>query len=806
MSFPKIKHLLRQGLWTLLSLILSAFFALGCIILYFEMQLPDVNSLKELQMQIPLQIYTEDGYLIQQYGPERREPISINEVPKLLINAVLATEDQRYFEHPGVDLYGLGRAGMELLTTGTKSQGGSTITMQVARNFFLTPEKTYSRKIKEILLAVKIDSTFSKEKILELYLNKIYFGNRAYGVAAAAHLYYGKQLNQLTLAEMAMLAGLPKAPSALNPLVNPIAAKERRNHVLERMYERGFIDKNAYYQAITAPIAASYHGQTTAVDAPYVAEMVRDAMVEHYGEKAYTKGYKVFTTISSKTQAYANQALRNGLIAYDQRHGYRGPSENWGVPRNVNVIAKWTVQLEDMPVINNLIPGVVLKVDERSVVVLIKGNRRIQINWPGLKWARREIDGQPLGPTPFIAEDVLKEGDVIRVLQLPDSSWELVQIPEVEGALVSLNPNNGAIKGLVGGFDFYSSSYNRVIQANRQPGSNFKPFIYSAALSKGYTLATVINDAPIVISIPGQDALWRPQNTDRKFHGPTRLHVGLVKSINLVSIRILQNIGAGFAVNFATRFGFTQKQLPRDLSLALGTALVTPLQMATGYAVFANGGYKVKPYLIEKVYDNNTGEIVYQAKPKLACEACIATDANMQTNTPADQIAPQVINPQLAYLMTSVLKDVILHGTGVGALSLNRSDIAGKTGTTNDQMDAWFTGFNSDVVTSVWVGFDQPRTLFEYGADAALPMWVDFMRNELHDKPIHTMPEPAGIVSARIDPRTGLLAYPGQNGIFEYFTEESVPGHQAAQNYNYNPSDQEETPPDGKVAIPTPLF
>jgi penicillin-binding protein 1A len=662
----KTKGLFKQAIWGLFSLLLTIVFIIGCALIFLEWQLPNINILKEAPLQVPMRIYTADEKLIAEFGEERRTPITIDKVPKQFINAILATEDQRYYEHGGVDFFGLIRALCELAVTGERSQGGSTITMQVARNYFLTRKKTYSRKIKEILLAIKIDNEFSKDKILELYLNRIYFGNRAYGVAAAAQVYYGKSLDQLTLAECAMLAGLPKAPSTLNPLANADAALERRNHVLERMYIRGFIkDKKVYEEALKAPDNAVYHGQVAEVYAPYVAELARNGVIDHLGEKvAYTQGLKVYTTVNSETQNAATHSLQRALLAYDQRHGgRRGP----------------------------------------------------------------------------------------------------------EGALVSLNPNNGAVLALVGGYDYEKSNFNCATQAERQPGSNFKPFIYSAALSKGYTLATIVNDAPIVIDDPSQENLWRPSNDTHDFYGPIRLRIALAKSRNTVSIRLLQDIGLDYAIQYVTRFGFETNQLPHAISLALGTASVTPLQQAAGYAVFANGGFKVEPYLIDKII-NNQGTVIYQSKPKIACEDCKLT---------ADQRAPRAITAQNAYLMTQALQDVIKIGTGTAAKVLKRDDIAGKTGTTNQQIDAWFTGFNSDVVTTCWVGFLQPRSLHEYGAQAALPMWIDFMRQVLANKPQHTMSQPADVVSVRIDPNTGLSAPDDKNAIFEVFTKDSKPKEQS---------------------------
>lgn len=664
----------KHALFAFLSLFITGIILFAGVLIYFEAQLPDVNNLHDVNWELPLKIYTSDNKLIGEFGSERRTPITIQEVPKPLIEAILATEDQRFFEHSGIDPFGIGRAFIELITTGRKVQGGSTITMQVARNYFLSSEKTYSRKIREILLAIKIDQTYPKDKILELYLNKIYFGNHAYGVASAAQVYYGKSLNQLTLPEMAMLAGLPKAPSQLNPLADPDAAKDRRDHVLERMYELGYINKITYDAAVETPLMAKYHSSMMDQSAPYAAEMVRDAIYAHFGDNAYKAGYTVYTTLDSKLQSAADAALKKAVFAYDKRHG------------------------------------------------IISANK------------------------------------------------------QVEGALIALNPQTGAVLALDGGVDYGESSYNRVTQAHRQPGSTFKPFIYAAALAKGYTLASLVDGSPISMYDPSTGSNWTPQNDDLKIYGPTRLKEALAKSMNLAAIHMLQNIGLDYAVNYTTRFGFDPKQLPHNLTMALGTAAVTPLQMASAYAIFANGGYKVTPYMIDRIVDAD-GKIIYQAQPKYACERCIAANSsngNLPMISP-DQLAPQVITPQVAYLMTSAMKEVITDGTGRAAESLNRSDLAGKTGSMD--ADAWFSGFNSDIVATAWLGFDDNRDIIEYGNQAALPMWMSFMKAALQDKPLHTLPQPPGIVTARIDPQTGQFLPSGvPGGLVEWFDQNHMSG------------------------------
>ncbi len=759
------------------------FLAVGLIIFYIEDDLPDVDVLNQVQLQVPLRVYSSDGELIAEYGQKRRIPVPYHEIPQQLVNAVLATEDQRYFEHLGVDILGLMRASVQLITTGTKAQGGSTITMQVARNFFLSRKKTYTRKLKEILLAIKIDSQLSKEKILDLYLNKIYLGNRAYGVGAAAQVYYGKNLNELSLAQIAMIAGLPKAPSALNPLKDPKAAIKRRNHVLNRMLDQNHITEQEYEQAVNTPLTARYHHTPIEVKAPYAAEMVRKILIENYGDDVYTMGLNVYTTIHSKAAQAANNAVRKAILAYDQRHGYRGAIANLGNPQ-LDKLADWLIKLTKFPKVNHLEVGAIIRVKPHSVLVILQTGEVITIPWEGLSWARQFIKASShVGPLPKQASDIVKNGDVIYFDKLSDGNYRLAQVPEIETALVSMDPQTGAIEALVGGFDFDNSNFNRVTQAKRQPGSSFKPFVYSAALNKGFTLASIINDAPVVIENPVEEEYWRPQNVNKRFLGPTRLRTGLTKSRNLVSIRLLDAVGIQYAMDYLTNFGFNQQELPRDLSLALGSGTVTPLEMVSAYSVLANGGYKVKPYIINSI-TNTKNEVVYQSTPKTACGPCLINNQDdfvNSTQVNPEKYAEQSISPQIAYLMTSILKGVIKQGTGSAVIDtgLVRKDLAGKTGTTNQQKDAWFAGYNSNLATVVWVGYDQPRPLYEYAATAALPMWADFMKIALANKPEHTMPQPPGIVSVRIDPETGKLASAWQkNAIFEFFTKETIPQKQ----------------------------
>ena len=726
----------------------------GVLYVYMEVALPDVSVLNDVHMQVPLRIYSADNQLIAEYGAKRRAPVGINQVPKQLIDAVLATEDARFYSHPGVDFVGLVRASIAVLASGKKVQGASTITMQVARNFFLTRKKTYSRKIREILLAIKIDKTLSKEKILELYLNKVYFGNRAYGVAAAAHVYYGKSLNQLTLPEMAMIAGLPQAPSRNNPLRNPDNALVRRNHVLKRMYDVGFINKGTYEQAIKTPSTARYHEERVSLQAPYVAEMARQAVLMMYGPRVYESGVKVYTTITSPMQNNAVQSLQSGLIAYSNRHGYVKPTVNLGLPSVENELT-WKTWLEDQPAMDGIQTAVVTDVANQQMTVMLADGTNVVVPWAGLSWARPALADGYVGEAPKTASQIASVGDVIYVTYLSDKKyWRLTQVPQVQGAIVVLNPKDGSILALQGGFDFEMSAFNRVLQAQRQPGSSFKPFLYSAAFDKGFTLASTINDAPIMIRDTGENAWWRPENDTMQFYGPTRLRVALAESRNLVSIRLLRAIGIPYAVNYIQRFGFDAQQLPHALSLALGSNVITPMQEASGYSIFANGGYRVAPYFIGKITQDN--QVLYQA-----------TVAN----------ASAVITPQNAYLVTQGLKSVIEEGTAKAAKKLNRPDLAGKTGTTNNQVDAWFSGFNSNVLATVWVGYDNhEQSLHEYGAQAALPIWMEFMQSVLANQPQASMPEPAGIVTVRIDPQTGALASAGEKkAIFEVFSQDTMP-------------------------------
>lgn len=709
--------------------------------------LPDVKTLHNVQYQTPLTIYTKDSLLIAQFGEKKCTPVNIEEVPQQLINAFIAAEDDSFYQHTGVDFKGLLRAGLQLALTGKKKQGGSTITMQVTRNFLLTSEKTYTRKLKEIMLALKIEHEYSKNKIMELYLNQIFMGHRAYGISAAAQVYYGKSLTELSLAEHAMIAGLPKAPSIYNPITNEKRAIERRNYVLHRMLELNHITQQDYEDASRQPSTAKLQSVTPEISALYLAEMVRQKLFELYGEQAYTSGFKVYTTISGILQTTANQALTDTLHAYDERHGYRRSRINK------------TSDFNELPIIVDTLPATVLHVKNNLATAFLQDRTVIEIPSENIKWA-----GSSIGT-------LLKTGDIIRVRQLPNNTWALTQVPEVEGAFVSLNPTNGAILALTGGFDFFRNKYNRATQSKRQPGSGFKPIIYTTALEQGYTPASLINDAPIVIDIPGQENEWRPENYNKKFYGPTSIRSAITHSRNIISIRLLKEMGIEKAVATALRFGFTEDQIPKTLSLALGSGYASPLQMAQVYATFANGGFLVKPYFIERI-ESNEGEIIYQAKPKIACPTCDSTE-ELKRN-----YAPRIITPQICFLMNSLLRDVVQHGTATGAKILSRQDLAGKTGTTNEHRDAWFNGYTQSNVASAWIGFDDfaPLGDSETGGVAALPMWIEFMRVALKDIPEAPLEIPEGIAKAFINPETGLLtSASNKSGIWEFFQADRVP-------------------------------
>ncbi len=725
----------------LLNLSVLALLAVGALYYYTSMSLPDVRQLRNTVLQIPLRVYSADGKLIGEFGEQRCLPVKLAQMPSTLINAFLDVEDQRFFEHKGVDFYSLVRAFKQLVATGRKQEGASTITMQVARNYFLNREKTFTRKINEILLAFNIDKYFSKREILELYLNKIYFGHRAYGVAAAAQVYYGKELHELTIAEQAMLAGLPQAPSRNNPISNPDAAVERRNHVLLRMYENDHLTRQQYQDALAETGHVVQPVSSLDASAHYVAEMVRQVLFRRYGERAYQDGYEVITTIDSKLQEQASQALCRGLVNYDSRHDYRGVEGNLSsFPRQ-----EWAAKLTRFSRIGSLYIAVIVDNRNGRLTAMLADGQQILLKKP-THWSYFWVPG-----------DLVR---VYRSLEAQQTVWHLSQLPAIEGAILAIKPDNGAVLALEGGFDYEYSKFNRATSAERQLGSLFKPFLYSAALDHGYTLASIVNDTPLVIKLPGQP-IWRPQNASGYFYGPTTLRTALVYSRNLVTIRLLQQLGITSVINHVSGFGFKgNRELPGTLSMALGAGTVTPLKVATAYAVFANGGYLVEPFFIERVlqYTTQGMKLVFRAP---------------QTYLKSNR---RVISEQNCYLINDVLHEVIERGTASRASSLNRKDIMGKTGSTNDLMDAWFVGYNQGLLGLVWVGFDQPRSTGEYGSVAALPIWIEFMKEALADQEDRPPVVPAGIVTAKVNKQTGrLVAYEGEDGYFEKFMEGQLP-------------------------------
>ncbi len=794
----------------LVGVIALAVFANVCAYAYLRPALPEVSTLLDVPLQVPLRIYTRDGRLIAAIGEQRRIPVSYEQIPPKLVRAFLAAEDDRFFSHHGIDWQGILRASLANLKAGGVRQGGSTITQQVARDMFLDSKRSLKRKVSEIYLSLLMESEFSKEQIFTLFANKTFLGQRAYGVAAAAEVYFGKTLDELTVSEMAILAGIPQAPSKWNPVASVEGARNRRTYVLGRMLSLGFITPAEHAAATSSPIESRLHGPTVEVDAPYVAEMARAEMLSKYGDTVYTAGYKVYTTIDSRLQRAGTVALRTGLLEYDRRHGYRGPQAKVDAPKS-SLAEDWETALEDFPVIGGLRPALVQQVEAKSARIYVKNLGFVLLPWEKMTWARRELPEAKVDRAPSSPHEVMNRGDVIYTAGNSADGLMFVQVPEAQSALVAVDPKDGAVVAVVGGFDFFQSKFNRVTQARRQPGSAFKPFIYSAALDKGFTPATVIMDAPIIYDDPNSEKEWRPGNSTKKFYGPTRLREALVMSRNLVSVRLLREMGGTYALNYMPRFGFDKAQLPNNLTLALGSGAVSPLQLATSYSTFANGGFRVNSYYVERIEDA-AGKVLKQAEPLMACYTCArgtkADAATLQdedmppalkamltpdrlhdgrTTIPGKQLAPQAIRSQVAYLLADMMADVIKHGTGRRALSLNRPDIAGKTGTTNDHLDAWFAGFNGDIVATVWVGFDTEHSLGdgEEGARVALPTWVYFMHEALEGAPKHPVPQPDGLVTVRISPQTGLLASADNpNGIMETFIEGNLPRAESYEGQN----------------------
>ncbi len=817
--------LLKFLCWSLLTVASGILLVSASVYLYLSPSLPSVESLRDAKLQTPLRVYSQDNLLIAEFGEKRRTPIQFEDAPTHLIKAFMAAEDDRFYYHPGVDIMGLMRAAVQLVSTGSIQSGGSTITMQVAKNFFLSHERVFSRKFNEILLALQIEQQLSKDEIFELYLNKIYLGNRSYGVESAAQVYYGKSINELNLAQIAMIAGLPKAPSRYNPINDPKRAMIRRDWILGRMKDLGYVTPEDYSEAVNQPVTASYHGAKVELEAPYIAEMVRQRMFEQYGQDAYTEGFKVYTTVSSDLQKAANLAVANGLMAYNERHGYRGPVTNLfdNVPEE-----GWQQRINKTSSLGILLPAMVTQVGEEKVEIGLKKSNTGKISWENLNWAKPFLTVNSFGYSPKTPSDVLKAGDQIWVRVTEDGSYRLAQEPQAQSALVSMHPENGAILALVGGYNFYDSMYNRATQAVRQAGSSFKPFVYASAIANGMTAATIINDAPIVFDDAGLEDSWRPNNDNMKFNGPMRLREGLYRSRNLVSIRVLRQVGINKSIQYLTQLGFKAESLSRDLSLSLGNVSMTPLDLAAGYAVLANGGFRIEPYFIQRI--ETVDGLISEANPAITCnESCLASlntetmeiegqdentlfiepdlaDTLIQEEMPDNEskqqpaIAKSVMSPQVNYIMNDIMNDVIWKGTGRRAQALKRHDIGGKTGTTNDSKDAWFVGFNPDILTAVWVGMDDYSTLgrWEYGANAALPIWLEYMHTALDGKPEHKRPQPEGLVTLKISRETGKLAQPGDpNAIFEVFRQENAPQQLSDENLpSLGEMDQEFSPED----------
>jgi len=820
---------------------------------YVAPGLPQAETIREIPLQIPLRIYSRDGRLIDEIGERRRIVVSYDDLPQYVVDAFVAAEDGRFFEHPGVDYRGILRAAVSFLRYGDVSQGGggSTITQQLARDYFLTRDVLFTRKLREAFLAYKIEKEFSKQEIMALFVNKMFFGQRAYGVAAAAQVYYGKGLQNMTIAEAATIAGVLPSPSYYNPVTSPSNALVRRTYVLRRMHELDFITTTEFEEAMDYPMESRLYGTKNELSAPWVAEMARREMLERYGEDAYSAGYKVVTTLDSKLQAAANYALRNGLLEFSRRRGYRGPVTNVvGVVEGTpEVLARpyteWPDELKLMLAEYGNPGGLAvalvtsLGADDNSASVVLQDGRTVTVPWRGISWAKPYIDRETFGPAPKSVTEVLSPGDVVYLMPTTVGTFALAQVPDAQAAVVSLDPMDGAITSLAGGFDFSASKFNRVTQAARQPGSSFKPFIYSAALEQGNTPATIILDAPVVISSSELEAVWRPHNYTGRFYGEQRMREALVHSMNLASVRLLlNNTGVGNAVRHIAKFGFGGAALPHNGSLALGGGNATPLDMAQGFAVFANGGYVVKPYIIDSI-SGPDDEIVYRAEPAVVCRVCegdlddvdrmraalspdqfaarpVARRYEVDYADGEDQrmtleqmaavgesyrpdatalpelfrgirLAPRVISEQNAYLVSDMMRDVIRRGTGRRARALGRSDLSGKTGTSNDRRDAWFAGFNADLSSVVWVGYDDdlPLGLGEEGSRTALPVWIEFMRIALKGVPQNALPMPEGIVSVRISKTTGCpatAADPFEDVMFEIFRTDHVPACDSPDN------------------------
>ncbi|MEZ9002038.1 penicillin-binding protein 1A [Vibrio splendidus] len=837
-----MKFIKRLFIFTLICMILGVSTIFG-FYYYVKPELPDVATLRDVKLQTPMQVFSQDGKLISQFGEKRRNPVTYDEIPRHLVEALIATEDSRFYEHPGIDPIGITRAALVVAMSGSAKQGASTITQQLARNFFLSNEKKIMRKIKEIFIAIHIEQLLSKEEIMELYVNKIFLGHRSYGFGAAARVYFGKDLPELTLSEIATLAGMPKAPSTMNPIYSIERATHRRNVVLRRMLDEKYITQAEFDEARSETLISKYHGAEIELSAPYVAEVARAWMVERYGEAAYTSGMKVYTTVDSKLQKAANQAAIKNLLGYDERHGYRGAEKVlWQTAQSAWDQEQIVKHLKSQPTYGDLVPAVVTAVDSKSAQVWVKNQGEGTIEWQGMNWARKFLTDNRQGPAPSQAKEILAVGEQVwvrheaitgdEVSEEPTEEsaeaksetpveWRLSQVPNANTAFVAMNPNNGAVLSMVGGFNFVHNKFNRATQSIRQVGSGIKPFIYSAAIDKGLTLASLINDAPINQWDKSQGTAWRPKNSPPTYVGPTRLRIGLAQSKNVMAVRVLREVGLDDTRNYLTRFGFDIDEVPRSETIALGAGSLTPMKVAQGYSVFANGGYYVEPFYISRI-ETPYGETEFEATPKVVCkDDCqqpmtadpMADEFAEQDVDAKVQYAPQVISEQNAFLVREMMYSNIWgggdwsagtgwNGTGWRAQPLKRRDIGGKTGTTNDSKDTWYSGYGPGMVATVWVGFDNHNrnlgrtkansnlgksqiTGAEAGAKTAEPAWVDFMGTALAGVPAQRKEIPENIVRVRIDRETGLLTNKfDSSSMFEYFEKGTEPTEYITERFN----------------------
>ena len=817
---PRLKHSLTTIIWLAFGAVCGTLTILAGGFLYLNPQVPAASTYQNYRHEAPLRVYSADGALLGEFGERRLIPIRLKDVPMDFRNALINTEDKRFYEHSGIDYISLANDAIWLVLNPSGARtGASTITMQLAKNVSLSLEQTFIRKFKEMLLAIKIERELTKDEILELYINIAPFGKRAYGAQAAAYTYYGKPLDELDVAQLAMLAGIPKRPEAGNPINGPDWAVRRRNLVLRRMFEQGSIDGPAHDAARAAPITAVVHELEIDLPAPYVAEWARRELEDRYGTDIYNLGYEAFTTVDSGLQASAIRALRGGLIDYDRRHGYRGPEDRIQVEVDPTALAAfesarmaaaseeapgqtpvdprlpaYLAALESVAPSGDLLPAVVTHVGEREFAAVTAESIEAVVAWEGMRWARPHINANAMGPRPSTAADVVSEGDLIR-LQMVDGAWRLAQIPEIEGAIVALRPTDGAVLALSGGMDFARNQYNHALQAARQPGSGFKPFIYSAALANGITPASIFVDAPLVFDDETLEQDYRPRNDDNQFSGPMPLRRALYRSRNLVSIRVLLEVGVGATLDHIGRYGFDTRDFPRNAQLAIGggTMAVTPIGMARGYAMIANGGHAIEPHIISHV-TTQFGETVFEPRYAEVCADCEAPNGGDEGAPQDDRMpAPQAVDGRNTFILHSMLKDVVERGTGRRAMTLERNDLAGKTGTTNDAADTWFNGFAQNIAATVWIGFDDygPVGRNEYGSTTPLSVWIEFMRDALAGAPETTRPQPQGVITMKIDPATGRAARPTQEGaIFEYFLEEFAPTEEGSGRYIRPPTDE----------------